>query len=191
MDLGLDLTTLLTGAAIFCLRICDVSLGTVRTISTVHGRTKVAFFLGLVEITIWITVISTVVSKIADKPILGLFYALGFSTGNVAGIMLERKLALGTMIVRVITPGESGLFMAERLRNAGYAVTVYRGEGMAGPVLTLYIACRRRDVDRILALVRITDPKAFYITEQAGSVSKIYRPTMQPSTGWRAILKKK
>jgi uncharacterized protein YebE (UPF0316 family) len=191
MDFGLDPATLLTGLAIFCLRICDVSLGTVRTISTVHGRTKVAFFLGLVEITIWITVISTVVSKIADKPILGLFYAVGFSTGNVVGIMLERKLALGTMIIRVITPGESGLLTAERLRNAGHAVTVYHGEGMAGPVLTLYIACRRRDVDRILGQIRATDPKAFYITEQAGSVSKIYRPTMQPSTGWRAILKKK
>lgn len=191
MELGFDLATLLTGAAIFLLRIVDVSLGTVRTISTVHGRTRLAFFLGFIEITIWITVISTVVTKIAASPILGLFYALGFSTGNVVGIMVERKLALGTMIIRVITQGERGQFMADHLRKAGHAVTVYHGEGLAGPVLTLYIACRRRDVDRILGTVRTTDPKAFYITEQAGSVSKIFRPTMQPSTGWRAVFKKK
>ncbi len=193
MDLsfGFDLPTLATGVAIFLLRICDVSLGTVRTISTVHGRTRMAFFLGFIEISIWVMVISTVVTKIAASPILGVFYAAGFSTGNVVGIMVERRLALGTMIIRVITHGEGGHFMADRLRAMGHAVTVYHGEGLAGPVLTLYIACRRRDVDRILGTVKVTDPKAFYITEQAGSVSKIYRPTMQPSTDWRAIFKKK
>jgi len=35
------------------------------------------------------------------------------------------------------------------------------------------------------------DPEEFYVTEQAGDVSNVGRPIMQPVTGWRAILKKK
>jgi len=45
-----DTNTLLTGVVIFLARICDVSLGTVRTIVTVQGRSVIAFFLAIFEI---------------------------------------------------------------------------------------------------------------------------------------------
>ena len=41
------------------------------------------------------------------QPILGVFYALGFSTGNVVGIILERRIAFGHIILRIIST-ESG-----------------------------------------------------------------------------------
>ena len=94
MGLGLDLTTIITGILLFFARVVDVSMGTIRTISIVHGRTKMAFFLGFLEIGMWLAVISAVVSKIYERPILGIFYALGFSTGSVVGILIEKKLAL-------------------------------------------------------------------------------------------------
>jgi hypothetical protein len=37
----LDTPTLLTGLMVFFARICDVSIGTVRTICTVQGRTLI------------------------------------------------------------------------------------------------------------------------------------------------------
>lgn len=55
----------------------------------------------------------------------------------------------------------------------------------------LYIVCRHRDMKPLLRLVQDIDPGAFYVTEQAGAVSKIYRSTMQQATGWRAIFKRK
>ena len=124
----LDAGTLLTGILIFLARICDVSLGTVRTIVTVQGRGVVAFFLAIFEILIWITVISTVVQKVASQPILALFYALGFATGNLVGIAVERKIALGFMILRVFTR-TAGRKLAERLRAMGVPFT-----GASSPV---------------------------------------------------------
>jgi hypothetical protein len=35
----------------------------------------------------------------------------------------------------------------------GQPVTVFQGEGMRGPVDELYVACRRRDLKRILEIV--------------------------------------
>jgi uncharacterized protein YebE (UPF0316 family) len=182
--------TLLTGIAIFLARICDVSLGTVRTIVTVQGRGAVAFFLAIFEILIWITVVSTVVQKIGDQPVLGLFYALGFATGSMVGIAVEGKIALGFMILRVITR-RAGKAMADRLRAMGQPVTVFRGEGMRGPVEELYIACRRRDLKRILAAVNEEDPEAFYLTEMARDVRKAIRPGAMGLSGWKGILKRK
>ena len=73
---------IVTGIFVFFARICDVSIGTIRTIVTVQGRTAIAFGLGLIEITIWILVVSTVITQVKEQPILIAFYAFGYATGN-------------------------------------------------------------------------------------------------------------
>jgi len=186
----LDWHTLGIGVLIFLARVGDVSIGTIRTIVTVQGRSIVAFFLGIFELLIWITVVSTVIYKIKDQPILALFYAFGYATGNVVGIAVERRLALGTVILRVITR-TAGNQLAGRIRGWGQPVTIFRGEGRNGPVDELYIACRRKHLNRILRIVREEDPDAFYVTEMARDVRKTVGPPYFTPTGWRSILKKK
>jgi uncharacterized protein YebE (UPF0316 family) len=107
---------LLTGVLIFFARIVDVSVGTVRTIVTVQGRTRLAFVLGFIEVTIWVTIISAIVQQIYTAPILAIFYGLGFATGNVVGIALERKIALGHVALRAFSR-TAGPRAAARLRD--------------------------------------------------------------------------
>ena len=185
-----DSTILLTGLVIFVARICDVSIGTVRTIITVQGRTAIAFFLATFEIIIWVLVASTVINQVKEQPILVLFYAFGYSTGNVVGIIVERKLAFGMIILRVITR-RAGRQLADALRRNGQPVTIFQGEGRQGLVDELYIACRRRDLKWILDDVRRIDPTAFYVIEQARDISKVLRPTYTALGGWRARSKRK
>ncbi len=179
-----------TGLIIFLSRIIDVSLGTLRTISIVQGRKWMAFWLGFFEVSLWLIIISAVIQRIQTTPILGVFYALGFATGNMVGIELEHWLALGHIILRVISR-EHCRELVNCIRVNGFSVTVFHGEGKDGPVCELYIVCRRRELKPLLQLVRDIDPRAFYVTEQTGAVSKIYRPAMRQSTGWRGIFKKK
>ena len=127
----MDFYTLLTGLLIFLARIADVSIGTVRVIVTVQGRSVIAFFLGICELLIWITVVSTVIHKIDAHPILALFYAFGYATGNVVGISLERKLALGFIILRVITR-TAGKSAGGSNQGQGAAGDRFQGRGHAG-----------------------------------------------------------
>jgi hypothetical protein len=62
---------------------------------------------------------------------------------------------------------------------------------MNGPVDELYIACRRRNLKKILKTVNEEDPDAFYITEMARDVGKAARIAYFSPTGWRSVLKKK
>lgn len=181
---------LLTGLIVFCARVCDVSIGTIRTIVTVQGRTFIAFCLAIVEITIWILVASAVINQVKDQPLLVAFYAFGYATGNVVGILVERRLAFGMIILRVITRG-SGNKLAEMLREKGQPVTIFIGQGMRGPVAELYIACRRRDLKWILNDVKSGDPNAFYVIESARDVSHVLKPVHTHIGGWRAIAKRK
>lgn len=185
-----DWTTLATGMLIFLARIFDVSIGTIRTIVTVQGRTVIAFILAVFEIIVWVLVAGAVITRIKEAPLLTVFYALGFATGNVVGILVERKIAFGLIVFKVITRDKTHS-LTTRLREMGQAVTVFTGEGVSGPVHELYIVCRRRDLKRLIPIVKEEDPCAFYITEQARDVSKVLRPICQPVTGWRAVPKKK
>ena len=175
---------------VFFARIFDVSIGTVRTILTVQGKTVISFVLATFEITIWLLVASTVINQLKEKPILILFYAFGYATGNVVGILVERKMAFGVTILKLLTRN-AGQEITNFLREKGQPVTVFVGEGMKGPISELYIACRRRDLKWILPEVKKMDEQVFYIVEQARDMSKILKPINTPMGGWRSPFKKK
>lgn len=189
--LGLVLSTdWLYAILVFFARLTDVSLGTLRTIAIVHGRTTLAFWLGFFESAIWLAVVSTIVQTVAQQPLLGIVYAFGFASGNLVGIKIEKVIAMGHLILRIISRDNSHS-IAAKIRENGYRVTTFAGEGRNGPVQEHYVVCRRRDLKSVLQTVIKIDPEAFYVTEQAGSVSNVCRPIMQPVTGWRAVFKKK
>ena len=190
MFFGQEIPTLVLGLIIFFARVTDVTAGTVRTISIVQGRMVAAFFLAILEVGLWLTVITTVLESIMARPILGVFYACGFATGNIVGIWLERRLALGHLIIRIISC-RFGSEIAQTIRENGFAVTVFSGEGLNGPVRELFIVCRRKDMKKILGLARAIEPDAFCITEPAGQVNKTCRQYFPLPTGWRAVVKKK
>ena len=180
----------LLGLIIFLSRIIDVSIGTVRTINIVQGRIKIAFILGFIESIIWLVVLSAVLEKVIENTYLAILYAIGFSTGNAVGILLERKLAMGYTNFRVIS-SSNGYAIAEKIRNKGFRATVFEGWDGEKKVLEVYVVCERKSLPVIINLVKKIEPDAFYITEQVGIVSKMIRPMMVPATGWRAVAKKK
>lgn len=186
----MEMNIWLLGAFIFFARIIDVSLGTLRTISIIQGRTKIAFFLAFIETSVWLIVLSEVLPKVVAMPLLGVFYAFGFASGNVVGILVEKRLAMGYINFRIITSKHSKE-ITTLLRDKGFAVTTFEGEGKDGKVTEIYVATDRKNLPGLIRLVKQIEPDAFYIAEQAGIVSRIRRPTMVPSTGWRGIQKKK
>src|SRR5688500_14853471 len=67
----------LIALGIFALRICDVSVGTVRVIYTIRGHRLASALMGVLESGIWIFAISKLF-KYVDNPISMLGWALGF-----------------------------------------------------------------------------------------------------------------
>ncbi|MDH5805144.1 MAG: DUF5698 domain-containing protein [Gemmatimonadota bacterium] len=177
----------IAGIVIFGLRIVDVSLGTVRTISVVNGRMGLSVALGFVEVLVWVTAISQVIGGVGQNPFLAVAYAGGFAAGNGVGIFLERRIAIGHCVLRIISTIE-GPGVAHAIRDAGLVVTTFGGEGRDGPRTLLYTTCRRRDVDRIIARARKVDPNLFFVAERMSSTSHL--PLPHP-TGWRTVFKKK
>lgn len=146
--------------AIFLARILDVSLGTVRTILVFRGRAYVAALIGFLEILIWVVAAGQVLSDLSAW-YLAVAYAGGFAAGNIIGIWLEAKMALGLELVRAIS-GDLSVQLADKLRAASYSVVRLEGIGDAGsPVEIVYIVERRRRVAQLLREIECADQDAF------------------------------
>ena len=162
---------------IFCARIADVTLGTLRIIFVSRGKKQVAPFLGFVEVFIWITVVSQVVGG-ANNIMAYLAYAAGFAAGNFVGLQVEDKLAIGTLVVRVILAHGSDELAKER-HEAGYGVTSVDAHGASGPVRLIYTVVKRKDLPLVTAIIHRTHPHAFVAVEDVRSTEEgVFPPRM-------------
>lgn len=154
---------------IFCSRIVDVSLDTMRIIFLNRGRKLVAPLLGFFQALIWILA-ATQVMKNLTNPVCYLSYGGGFAAGNYIGMLIEEKVAAGLLTVRVITAG-GALKLSDALRQAGHGVTLLDGHGANGPVQVLFVVIRRRHLPAMVRLIKAHAPGAFYSTEEVRSTA--------------------
>ena len=144
---------------IFFIRVADMSLDTLRVLFVVRGRRPQAWVVGFVQSALWVIAVASVLSHL-DNLLNVLAYAAGFATGNVVGMRIEERLAIGHSHLRVISP-QRGEAVAAAVRAAGYAVTELSGRGKDGTVSILTTSVRRRDIDPVRSEVLQADPDAF------------------------------
>jgi len=150
---------LLGALLIFCLRLIDVSLGTVRILMAVRGRRLLAGVLGFFEVSIFLVAISQVLTNIGNWwNVLG--YAGGFAVGTIIGMTIENKLAIGLAEVEIVSMGR-GTEIAEALRAEGYGATEFLGAGHENIVDLVRTVVRRREVPSITAAASVIDESAF------------------------------
>ena len=174
---------------IFFLRIVDVSMGTCRTLAVVQGRIGVSVALGFVEVLIWITTVSQVFQKAAGNPFLLIAYAGGFACGNGVGIALERRLAMGSVILRIVSH-DAGDELVSTLRKHSPRVLTFEGSDEDHAVTLMYIAARRRQVRRLIAIAREVDPDLYYAVDPLRDSNWVLAQPIPAPSGWRAVMRK-
>jgi len=185
-----DLSVWQLAILIFFLRIVDVSVGTLRTITVVQGRTFVSAGLGFIEVLVWITVVSQVIHRAAEHPLLLLTYAVGFATGNAVGICLERWLAQGSVVIRLVTT-TAGEAMKEFFQGQTAQVFTFEGNNPTEPMTLLFLVARRRDVRQLVGMARKMDPNLFYSVDPLRESSHLYKRRPPWPTVWRGMTKSK
>lgn len=160
---------------IFFARICDVSIGTMRIIFVSKGKRNIAPVLGFFEVLIWITAISKIMENLHHY-INFIAYAAGFATGNFVGMIIEEKLAMGILMIRVFAH-ERSAELVHTLNGQGYGVTVVEAHGAREKVDLIYSIVKRNELSNVLDVITRFNPKAFYTIEDVKSVNEgIFTP---------------
>ena len=99
----------------------------------------------------------------------------GFSGGNLVGIFIEERLAVGRVILRIITQRDA-TELVDRLRSTGYGVTTVNAEGVQGPVKLIFTVIDREKIKAVVDSVQTYNPRAFYSIEDVRSVREGISP---------------
>jgi uncharacterized protein YebE (UPF0316 family) len=162
---------------IFLARIIDVSMDTIRMIFIARGFKKIAPLIGFFQVLVWIITITRIMANLENWTCY-VAYAAGFATGNLTGMILEERLALGIQMIRVVTRRQADILI-NALKDNKLPVTSVDATGSFGNVAVLFIIVKRRQISGVLDLIRQHNPRAFYTIEDIRFVSKTlpYDPT--------------
>lgn len=163
---------------IFIARVMDVTFGTIRIIFVSRGKKYLAPLLGFFEIMIWLFAIGQIFINLTSIEYY-VAYAGGFATGNFVGIWIEEKLAIGTLVIRIITRKDSTQLI-ECLKAQGYGVTSVDARGSRGDVKLIYTIIKRKDLQNVEDIIKKFDSKAFYSIEEVRSASEGIFPPAKP-----------
>jgi len=185
----IDSVPFLLPLAIVCLRIIDVSIGTIRMILVIRGRRLSAAILGFFEVIVWLTAITGILSHITDW-INVVAYGVGFALGNVVGIFIEAKMAVGQQALRFISP-DLGERITRVLRAKNFRVTEVVASGREGPVGLGFVIVSRRKVPEVMEIISGIDSAAVVTIEDVRHSNIVEYQSLAGGKKWRTFFKKK
>jgi len=166
---------------IFLARIADVSMETIRVIYISRGIKYLAPIIAFFEIIIWLFAMEVVLKDLSNIVNL-LAYAFGFASGTYIGLVIEEKLSIGTVILRIVTTEESTDEILSFLEAEHLGATRIAAQGSRGDVRMIISLVNRTDVPRITAHIEDTNPRAFFSIEDVRYVNQgVFRPKQRHS----------
>ena len=111
--------------------------------------------------------------KNVTNPYNYIVYAVGFAAGNYVGILIEQKLAIGTVIIRIITKRVASELI-NYLQENDFGVTVLPAEGSPGPVPIIFTVTKRSKINKVDNIIKRYHPNAIDSIEDVRYVSNSY-----------------
>jgi uncharacterized protein YebE (UPF0316 family) len=164
MEVFLSGAAWLTALGIFVARLVNVALDTIRFMMTLRGQRVASWILGFLESVLFVVVIGSVLTNL-ENPLNVIGYAAGFATGNVVGMMIEKRLAIGFTHFNIISK-EHSTEIADALRAQGYGVTEIPARGRESSFMMIDCSVRRKQAPEVEDLALSVDPGAFITTEE-------------------------
>jgi uncharacterized protein YebE (UPF0316 family) len=149
----------------------------------VRGDRMRAVPLAFFESLVWVIAVSRVMSQL-DDPTRLFAYAAGFASGTFTGITIERWIASGWILARIVERGPEAK-LVEALRSAGFGVTLFHGEGREEPLRMMFVVAPRKRGQEMLELIRKTDPNAFVTIDDVQPAMGGYLPQSPGASGVR------
>ena len=148
---------------IFLARICDQTIGTLRLVFLSKGFKILAPILGFFEVIIWILAVGQIL-KHMDNFLCYIAYGGGFATGNYIGLIVEERLSIGNVIIRIITKNDAFELIAD-LQKHNFGTTIVNAEGSRGDVKIIFSIIKRTDTKKYISIINSYDPSIFYSIE--------------------------
>ena len=153
---------------IFFARIIDVSLGTIRTVFTVRGKTVLAGIIAFIEVFIWFVIVKEAMSTELKSLWIIISYAGGYSTGTIIGTYISKRFINSLITVEIysskITEND-----VNKLRKNGFGVSVvetkYNYDDNNKNIL--FITLNSKNLNKLKNIITKMDEKVFMVINES------------------------
>lgn len=157
----LNLTGISLYAVIFLGKMLQEAFSVCRILLISSGKKCVGSIAGFLEVTLYITIVYSVLDGLADDPMKLVVYVVAFGFGLILGMAFEDKLALGYLSIQAVTMMADGSALAAALREAGFGVTILEGKSLDGADRFLVnVHLKRRRVRQAMDIIGRVAPAA-------------------------------
>ena len=158
---GLDLAI---PAIILIARIVETSLETVRMVYVTRGHTYLASSIGMGKVAVWLLSTGLVLTNLTNIPSI-IAYIAGYGIGTIAGMVIEDRISLGNVVVRIISPKDPEPLI-DHVCRLGYGITRLAGSGRStSQVSVLLMVVPRKELGRLLAVLQKDYPDLLFTVE--------------------------
>ena len=160
---------------IFFARICDVTLGTLRTIFTVKGKTIIAGIIAFIEVFIWFLVAKEALNTEVSSIFIVISYAGVYATGTILCTFISKKFINSLISVEVITTKANKNNIA-KIREEGFGVSVVNTTENYNNNSSniLFITLNSRHLEDLKRLIKEIDSNAFMVVNESKIVQNGY-----------------
>lgn len=153
---------------IFFARIIDVSLGTIRTVFTVRGKTVLAGIIAFVEVFIWFVIVKEAMNTELKSLWIIISYAGGYSTGTIIGTYISKRF-INSLITIEIFSANITKENIDLLRKNGYGVSVvetkYNYDDNNKNIL--FITLNSKNLNKLKNIITNMDEKVFMVINES------------------------
>ena len=156
-------------AILFVIVFCETGLVVTPLLPGDSLLFAIGVFCGLGSLDIYLTLgLLSVAAVLGDT--------VNYAVGNYIGMVIENKLALGTLVIRAIVNTDIEP-LAKSLKDAGYGFTYFDAQGSTGPVKIIYSVINRKELNDVVQQFHVSHPHIFFTVEEARLASEgVFHP---------------
>ena len=155
------------GIILFFARMLDVTIGSIRTIFLVKGKSILAALFSFLEIIIWFYAVNEALIN-NNNIIILLFYACGYSFGTYFGSIINNKYIKGYYNVIVVTSKNK---LIAKLKESNYGISHI---SLNNKKILLFLIIKKKNLKYLKELINSYDKNAFIIINETKDVNNGY-----------------
>ena len=161
--------------AVFCARIVDTSLATVRTVMVVKDRTMLAFVFAFFEVFVWFMIVREALTSVDNVLLLAIAYSAGYACGVMVGMYITDRFIVSNVSVNIVVKQKKEV--VDALVNHNFAVSVNRikGKDLISNKYMIFVATTSKRIDELKSIITEIDDHAFIVVSENKSILGGYR----------------
>lgn len=161
--------------AVFCARIVDTSLATVRTVMVVKDRTLLAFIFAFFEVFVWFMIVREALTSVDNVLLLAISYSAGYACGVMVGMYITDRFIVSNVSVNIVVKQKKEVVDALINHNFTVSVSRIKGKDLISNKYMIFVATTSKRIEELKNIITEIDDHAFIVVSENKSVLGGYR----------------